>query len=57
MCPGHPDKHFVKMVATKGGNILSPSGNMLAYLDTQQKYLSSMVKCIVKYYQASVTVL
>ena len=34
ICPGHPDKHFVKMVATKGGNILSPSGGVSAYLDT-----------------------
>ena len=33
VCPGHPDKHFVEMVATKGGNIFSPSGDLSAYLD------------------------
>ena len=33
ICPGHPDRHFVEKVATKGGNIFSPSGVLSAYLD------------------------
>ena len=58
MCPGHPDKHFVKMVATKGSDILSPSGNVLAYLDPTEVFkfngemycevLSGKCHCLVK---------
>lgn len=34
ICPGHPDEHFVRMAATKGGNFFSPSGEKSAYLDS-----------------------
>ena len=47
ICSGHPDKHFVKMVVTKGGNIFSPSGGVLAYLDTTGIF-EVMEKCIVR---------
>ena len=33
LCPGHPDVHFVRMAAAKGGSFFSPSGEITAYLD------------------------
>ena len=33
LCPGHPDVHFIRMAAAKGGSFFSPSGEITAYLD------------------------
>lgn len=33
VCPGHPDPHFVDMVSSKKGKVISPSGNVAAYID------------------------
>lgn len=34
VCPGHPDMHFVDMVTAKKGKLLSPSGDISAYIDS-----------------------
>ena len=38
LCPGHPDRHFIKMAAAKGGSFFSPSGEVTAYLDSNRTF-------------------
>ena len=34
VCPGHPEKHFLEMVATKKGQICGHSGDTVAFIDS-----------------------
>ena len=34
VCPGHPDDHYVDMVRAKEGKLISTSGDIAAYIDS-----------------------
>ena len=46
VCPGHPDEHFVRMAATKGGKFFSPTGEKFPFLDRSGMFkLNGEVYC------------